>query len=94
MTLDELQALCARFMVSVEAADAAHDISHVRRVAANVAELTRVECANSWVTLPAAWLHDCVAVAKDSPLRARGSSLAAQAGTGFLRTIGYPEKLL
>lgn len=94
MTLDELQALCAGFMASVDAADAAHDISHVRRVAANVAELTRVENANSWVTLPAAWLHDCVAVAKDSPLRAQGSRLAAEAATAFLSTVDYPPPLL
>lgn len=94
MTLDELQARCARFMASVEAADAAHDISHVRRVAANVAGLTRAEDADPWVTLPAAWLHDCVAVAKDSPLRAQGSRLAAEAAHGFLRGIGYPGNLL
>jgi uncharacterized protein len=94
MTLDELQALCARFMASVEAADAAHDISHVRRVAANVAKLTRAEDADPWVTLPAAWLHDCVAVAKDSPLRAQGSRLAAEAATRFLEQIDYPGHLL
>ena len=78
MTLAELQARCEQFVESVEAADAAHDISHVRRVVANVAFLTRAEHGNAWVTLPAAWLHDCVAVAKDSPWRAQGSKLAAQ----------------
>lgn len=94
MTLAELQAGCIQFMTAVEAADAAHDISHVRRVANNVAELTRKENADARVTLPAAWLHDCVAVAKDSPLRAQGSLLAAQAATDFLRTIDYPGELL
>ncbi|HLF31040.1 MAG TPA: HD domain-containing protein [Xanthomonadales bacterium] len=94
MTLAELQAHCAQFVASVEAADAAHDISHVRRVANNVAELTRKENADARVTLPAAWLHDCVAVAKNSPLRAQGSKLAAQAATEFLRAIGYPGELL
>jgi uncharacterized protein len=44
--------------------------------------------------LPAAWLHDCVAVTKDSPLRAQGSKLAAQAATTFLTGIDYPADLL
>ena len=94
MTLDELRRLCEGFMARVDAADAAHDISHVRRVAANVAALTEQESANAWVTLPAAWLHDCVAVAKDSPQRALGSRLAAQTAVEFLRGTAYPEALL
>jgi len=94
MTLEDLQSLCAGFMAGVEAADAAHDISHVKRVASNVALLTQQENANPWVTLPAAWLHDCVAVAKDSPQRALGSRLAAQAAVDFLRDKPYPENLL
>ena len=94
MTLEELQRRCEGFMAAVEAADAAHDISHVRRVAANVASLTEREGANALVTVPAAWLHDCVAVAKDSPQRAMGSRLAAQAAVDFLAGISYPEDLL
>ena len=94
MTLEELQSRCSGFMASVEAADGAHDISHVERVAANVARLSAEESANAWVTLPAAWLHDCVAVAKDSPLRAQGSRLAAQAAVDFLAETDYPAELL
>ncbi|HMB59684.1 MAG TPA: HD domain-containing protein [Xanthomonadales bacterium] len=94
MTLEELQSLCAEFMASVEAADGAHDISHVQRVAANVTHLTEEESANAWVTLPAAWLHDCVAVAKDSPWRAQGSKQAAQAAVDFLSETTYPRELL
>lgn len=94
MTLEDLRVRCSQFVESVEAADAAHDLSHVQRVAANVAFLTRIENANPWVTLPAAWLHDCVAVAKDSPLRAQGSTLAAQAAIDFLGNIDYPGELL
>ena len=82
------------YMQSVEAADAAHDINHVKRVAANVEHLTRVEKGDALITIPAAWLHDCVAVAKDSPLRSQGSRLAAEAAVIFLRNISYPEKLL
>ena len=94
MTLAELLQRCQSYMDSVEAADAAHDVSHVQRVAANVAFLTHAEQANAWVTLPAAWLHDCVAVSKDSPLRAEGSRLAAQAATEFLASLDYPAQLL
>jgi uncharacterized protein len=35
-----------------------------------------------------------VAVAKDSPVRAQGSRLAAETATEFLATIGYPSELL
>ena len=91
MTLDQLQAQCCRFIEQVEAADHAHDIAHVRRVVRNVEWLTAEESADPWITLPAAWLHDCVAVAKDSPLRAQGSRLAADAAAGYLGGIGYPD---
>lgn len=90
MTLEEVQRLCERFVLRVEAADHAHDVAHVRRVVRNVAWLTEEEGADPWITLPAAWLHDCVAMAKDSPLRAQGSRLAADAAAEFLRGIGFP----
>ncbi len=64
------------------------------RVVKNVIYLTDIEHSNSLVTLPSAWLHDCVAVAKDSPLRAQGSKRAAEAATKFLAGTAYPEELL
>jgi uncharacterized protein len=75
-------------------ADAAHDLSHVRRVVKNCVYLTEMESADPFVTLPSAWLHDCVAVPKDSPLRSQGSRLAADAATAFLSGISYPEERL
>jgi uncharacterized protein len=42
------------------------------------------------VVIPAAWLHDCVTVPKDSPLRSQASRLAAEAAGVFLREAGYP----
>jgi len=92
--LAELERRCAAYVASVVPADAGHDISHVRRVVRNVAWLTSEESADALVTLPAAWLHDCVAVAKDSPLRSKGSQLAAEAAVVFLRSIDYPEHQL
>ncbi len=94
MKLDWLQDQCRAFVSGSTAADAAHDISHIMRVVKNVIYLTDIEQCNSLVTLAAAWLHDCVAVAKDSPLRAQGSRLAAEEANRFLATKGYPQDLL
>ena len=94
MNLDWLQAQCRGFLSDLDPADAAHDINHIRRVVKNVLYLTDIEGSNSLVTLPSAWLHDCVAVAKDSPLRSQGSRLAAEAATEFLAGISYPDELL
>ena len=46
------------------------------------------------VVLPAAWLHDCVVVAKDSPLRSQASRLAADRATIFLVAIGYEREFV
>jgi len=92
MKLDKLQFLCRTYLEKLIPADAAHDLSHVKRVVRNAIYLTDIEEANPMVTLPSAWLHDCVGMAKDSPLRAQGSRMAAQAATGFLAEISYPEE--
>lgn len=76
------------------ASDPAHDISHVKRVVQNTLVLTRAENGNAAVTVPAAWLHDCVSVAKDSPLRDQASKLAAREAMKFLESVAYPDKLL
>lgn len=89
-----LQDQCLGYLSEMIPADAAHDINHIRRVVKNVRYLTDIEDANPLVTLPSAWLHDCVAVPKDSPLRSQGSRLAAEAATEFLAEISYPDELL
>lgn len=94
MNLDWLQEKCRVFLSDMAPADAAHDINHINRVVKNVTYLTDIEKCNSLITLPSAWLHDCIAVAKDSPLRAQGSKLAAGAATKFLAANAYPKKLL
>lgn len=70
--------------------DAAHDREHIRRVVTNARMLATVEGADLAVVIPAAWLHDCVAVPKDSPQRALASSMAATAASSFLAWSGYP----
>jgi len=94
MNPDRLQELCLEFIGKTTPADAAHDLHHIKRVVKNCLYLTDIESSNELVTMPAAWLHDCVAVAKDSPDRALGSKLAADAATTFLAQIDYPEELL
>lgn len=94
MNLDHLQQQCLQYLEKTTPADGAHDISHVRRVVKNCSYLTDIEEANLSITLPAAWLHDCVAVPKDSPLRSQGSRLAAEAAVAFLAEINYPQEHL
>jgi uncharacterized protein len=94
MNLDQIQALCLDYLSDVMAADPAHDISHVKRVVQNTLKLTASENGNAAVTVPAAWLHDCVSVAKDSPLRKQASKLAAIEAVRFLESVAYPDEFL
>ncbi|MDB6113967.1 MAG: hypothetical protein JWQ62_912 [Lacunisphaera sp.] len=70
--------------------DAAHDLAHVERVVANARRLAAAEGARLEVVLPAAWLHDCVTVPKDSPQRAAASRLAATQALRWLAEWDYP----
>lgn len=74
--------------------DGAHDLSHVRRVVHNALALAKTEGADLAVALPAAWLHDCVIVPKDSPLRSQASRMAADTAVTFLHSQSYPEQHL
>ena len=94
MTLDQLQTLCLDYLSEIMASDPAHDISHVQRVVQNTLRLTEAEHGNPAITVPAAWLHDCVSIAKDSPLRKQASRLAALEAVGFLQSVDYPPDLL
>ena len=94
MELDQLQDVCLDYLKEVMTADPAHDITHVQRVVQNTIQLTKTENGNAAVSVPAAWLHGCVSVAKDSPLRKQASKLAAQEAIRFLESINYPPDLL
>lgn len=91
---DDLAGWEARFEAwlrsQAHAADAAHDVEHVRRVVWNARRLAAAEDAPLEVVLPAAWLHDCVTVPKDSPDRKRASRLAAAEAQRLLTAWGYP----
>ena len=82
------------FVQEQMAADAAHDLTHVRRVVANARRLAEACGADLDIVLPAAWLHDCVTVPKDSPQRKMASRLAAETAVSFLRAIHYPARYL
>lgn len=94
MNHETLQAECLAFLRERMAADPAHDVSHVKRVVNNVIYLSDIEHADLDITLPAAWLHDCVSVPKNSPDRARASRMAADEAVLFLQGRGYPQPLL
>ncbi|MBK8801877.1 MAG: HD domain-containing protein [Fibrobacteres bacterium] len=72
-------------------ADAAHDLGHVRRVVGSALDLCSQEGADPDIVFAAAWLHDCVAVPKDSPLRSQASRLCAQAASEYLREAGWAQ---
>lgn len=94
MTLAEVQDRCLAFAASATAADAAHDLMHIKRVLKNTTYLADIENVRTWIAVPAACLHDCVPIAKDSALRSQGSRLAAEAATEFLTSIDFPGDLL
>ncbi len=74
-------------------ADAAHDFSHIYRVVKNAQLLAEAaESGDLNVIIPAAWLHDCVIVPKDSPQRPFASRLAAKTAVTFLNSITYPKR--
>jgi uncharacterized protein len=74
--------------------DAAHDLDHVRRVVAVAERLARQEGADLRIVRPAAWLHDCVSIAKGSPERARASRHAARQAEHWLLEWGFPHELI
>jgi uncharacterized protein len=61
---------------------------------ANAIKLADQEGADRAIVHPAAWLHDCVIVPKDSPQRAQASRLAAGKAIAYLRTAGYADEYL
>ncbi len=82
------------WLLASDDGDAAHGLQHIERVVANVRRLARGTSADMRIILPAAWLHDCVNVPKDSPLRSQASRLSAEKAAAFLREIGYEEALI
>lgn len=71
--------------------DSAHDLAHIKRVVKNATSLQRTEGGSLDIIAPAAWLHDCVSVPKDSPDREQASRLAAKQAAIFLKDSGFTD---
>lgn len=82
------------FLAAQPDADPGHGEIHLRRVVATALHLAAAEGARTDVVWPAAWLHDCVHVAKDSPDRPNASRLAAARAVEFLGGQGYAPDCL
>ena len=82
------------FLSTQEEGDPAHDLQHIERVVLNTRRLAEAEGLTLEILLPAAYLHDCVHVAKDSPQRSQASRLAADHAIDFLRKQHYPYEHL
>jgi len=85
---------CKFVTMEMQEADPGHDLAHVRRVVNAAERIGEAEGATANVVLPAAWLHDCVVVPKDSPKRSQASRMAADHAETFLSSIGYESSTL
>lgn len=92
--MENLEQACRAFILGGAVADSAHDITHVERVVKVAKQLAVAEQADLDVVIPAAWLHDCVAVPKNHPDRAIASKLAADKAIGFLSQFSDEQSRL
>ncbi|MDD1015072.1 HD domain-containing protein [Pseudomonas rubra] len=69
--------------------DGSHDLAHIHRVWSNARRIQAQEGGDLHILLAAALLHDCVAVEKSSPLRAKASTLSAQRAERILAELGW-----
>lgn len=74
---------------AAEGDDGSHDLAHIHRVFRNALRIHAQEGGNGQVLAASVLLHDCVAVEKNSPLRAQASRLAAEKASGILRDLGW-----
>ena len=84
---------CEIHVRNQQAADAAHGHDHVRRVVSNARRIGQAERADLNIVVAAAWLHDCVSVAKDDPRRSQASRLASEQADKLLSGWGIAEDL-
>ncbi|MBA6067507.1 HD domain-containing protein [Pseudomonas mosselii] len=87
-----LQALAAQLLsyLPADGNDGSHDLAHLQRVWRNVQRIQAKEGGDLDVLVAATVLHDCVAVEKNSPLRAQASTLSAERAAAILADMGWP----
>ncbi|MGR5514208.1 HD domain-containing protein [Vibrio harveyi] len=90
--LNRFESQFLQFMQQEMQTDAAHDLSHVRRVVKTARQLALQEGAELAVVFPAAYLHDCFTYPKDHPNRKQSSAIAATKAISFLESIDYPAQ--
>ena len=73
-----------------QSGDGSHDLAHIGRVWIAAGRIMDVEGGDREILAAAVLLHDCVAVEKSSPLRARASRLAAVRAGEILQAHGWP----
>jgi uncharacterized protein len=76
---------------AAEGDDGSHDLAHILRVFRNAMRIHAVEGGDGRILAAAVLLHDCVAVEKNSPLRAQASALAAEKASAILRHLSWSE---
>lgn len=69
--------------------DGSHDAAHLIRVWKNAQRIRAKEGGDLRLLAAAVLLHDCVAVEKNSPLRAEASRLAAEKASSLLAAEGW-----
>ena len=94
LSIEEREKQFEQFLRDQNFTDPSHGLDHIERVVAATRRIGGEEGARPEIAIPAAWLHDCVMVEKNSPDRSRASRLAAERAGAFLREIGYPEELI
>ncbi len=73
--------------------DGAHDLAHLRRVWVNAFSIADVEGGADEILAASVLLHDCVAVEKNSNLRAQASRLAASHAEEILAAMGWASSI-
>jgi uncharacterized protein len=69
--------------------DGSHDLAHILRVFKNAFRIQAEEGGDGRLLAASVLLHDCVAVEKNSPHRAKASALAAEKASAILKGLGW-----
>jgi len=77
---------------AADAGDGSHDLAHIHRVFRSAMRIHAGEGGDGTVLAASVLLHDCVAVEKNSPLRAQASRLAAEKASGILAGLGWRKQ--
>jgi uncharacterized protein len=90
----EWEQIFEEYLGGLATGDAAHGDDHIKRVVKNAKKLAVIEQADLDIVIPAAWLHDCVAVPKSSPQRSQASKMCADKATDLLAQWEYQSDLI